>query len=92
PQAPHSTIRQLLNTFVNNAIDYRQFPIRDEASCRSHIEVLLMGAAMATDVEKHSALGRSDLEVRTQNRHWVFEFKFARKASEVSRFLAEAAE
>lgn len=77
---------------VLNAIDYRSYPIRNEASCMSLFEVLLMGAAMATDVEKHSAPGRSDLEVRTRNRQWVFEFKFARKASEVSRLLAEAAE
>lgn len=77
---------------VLNAIDYRRCPIRDEDSCRSHIEVLLMGAAMATDIEKHSAPGRSDLEVRTRNRQWVFEFKSARKASEVSRLLAAAAE
>lgn len=77
---------------VLNAIDYRRCPIRDEDSCRSHIEVLLMGAAMATDIEKHSAPGRSDPEVRTRNRQWVFEFKSARKASEVSRLLAAAAE
>ncbi|WP_297611202.1 AAA family ATPase [uncultured Sutterella sp.] len=77
---------------VLNAIDYRQFPICDEASCLSHIEVLLMGAAMATDVEKHSALGRSVLEVRTRNRRWVFEFKFARRGTDASRLLAEAAE
>ena len=74
---------------VLNAIDYRQFPIRDEASCRSHIEVLLMGAAMATDVEKHSVPGRSVLELRTR---WVLEFKFARRGTDVPRLLAEAAE
>ncbi len=77
---------------VLNAIDCRQFPICDEASCLSHIEVLLMGAAMAADVEKHSALGRSVLEVRTRNRHWVFEFKFARRGTDASWLLADAAE
>ena len=75
---------------VLNAIDYQRYPIRDEASCRSHMQVLLMGAAMATDVEKHSALGRSDLEVRTDHRHWVFEFKFAKRGADAQKLLAAA--
>lgn len=77
---------------VLNALDYQRYPIRDESSCRSHVQVLLMGGAMLPDVEKHSALGRSDLEVRTSHRVWVFEFKFARETSEVEDLLKEAAD
>lgn len=42
---------------VFNAIDYQRYPIENEASCRSHLQVLLMGGAMLPDVEKHTALG-----------------------------------
>ena len=49
-----------------------------------------MGGAMVPDVEKHSALGRSDLEVRTTNRLWVFEIKFAKCTREVEPLLTEA--
>ena len=75
---------------VFNAIDYQRYPIENEASCRSHLQVLLMGGAMVPDVEKHSALGRSDLEVRTTNRLWVFEIKFAKCTREVEPLLTEA--
>ena len=75
---------------VLNAIDYQRYPIRDEATCRSHIQVLLMGGAMLPDVEKHTALGRSDLEVKTPHRVWVFEFKFASLSKDVEKLLAEA--
>ena len=44
------------------------------------------------EVEKHSALGRSDLEVRAGNRHWVFEFKFAADAHEVPKLLERGKE
>ena len=75
---------------VFNAIDYQRYPIENEASCRSHLQVLLMGGAMLPDVEKHTALGRSDLEVRTANRLWVFEIKFAKCTREVEPLLTEA--
>ena len=71
-------------------IDYQRYPIRDEATCRSHIQVLLMGGAMLPDVEKHTALGHSDLKVKTPHRVWVFEFKCASLSKEVEQLLAEA--
>ena len=73
------------------AIDYLRYPIRDEAACRAYLQVLLLGAAMLPKVENHSALGRSDLEVEVGGRRWVFEFKFARKSSEVQPCLEDAA-
>ncbi|WP_302602774.1 AAA family ATPase [uncultured Sutterella sp.] len=72
-------------------IDYLRYPIRDEAACRAYLQVLLLGAAMLPKVENHSALGRSDLEVEVGGRRWVFEFKFARKSSEVQPCLEDAA-
>ena len=72
------------------AIDYQRYPIVDEASCRAYLQVLLIGAAMIPRVEVHNALGRSDMEVLVGLRHWVFEFKFAQKSSEVETLLNKA--
>lgn len=46
-----------------------------------------MGAALMPEVEKHTALGRSDLEVRAGKRHWVFEFKYAAKTKAAAELL-----
>ncbi len=77
---------------VVNAIDYVKYPIVDEASLRAYIQVLLIGAAMIPQVEVHSALGRSDMEVCAGNCHWVLEFKYASTESEVNRLLREGIE
>ena len=47
-----------------------------EMQCRALLQVLLIGAGIDVVVEKHMALGRSDLEVETGNRRWIFEFKW----------------
>ena len=75
---------------VLNAIDYERYPIRDEATCRAYLQVLMMGADMVPHVEIRTALGRSDLEVNAGNRHWVFEFKFVGADSEAAPALARA--
>ena len=74
-----------------NAIDYVRFPIRDESSCRAYLQVLLIGAAMLPKVETHTALGRSDLEVESGSRHWVFEFKYSQNGEDAGKLLEEAA-
>ena len=74
------------------AIDYHRYPIVDEASCRAYLQVLLIGAAMIPGVEIHNALGRSDMEVAAGQRHWVFEFKYAKKSSETAQLLEQAVE
>ena len=51
-----------------------------------------MGSALIPEVEKHSALGRSDLEVAVGSRRWVFEFKFAHSSDEVENLLEEGEE
>lgn len=75
---------------VVNSIDYQRYPIVDEASCRAYLQVLLIGAAMVPSVEIHNANGRSDMEVRAGNRHWVFEFKYTSTDAEVETLLTEA--
>ncbi len=75
---------------IFNAIDYNRYPIVDEASCRSHLQMLLYGSGIASIVEKHSALGRSDLEFSVGSRYWVLEFKYARSDESVPILLKEA--
>lgn len=72
---------------VFDAMDCKDYPIRDEASCRSHLQVLLLGAAMLTSVETHDAKGRSDLSVMVSRRHWIFEIKFARRGDDPTKLL-----
>lgn len=56
---------------VVTAIDYHRYPIKDEASCRAYMQVLLIGAAMIPKVEIHNAHGRSGMEVEVNGQHWV---------------------
>ena len=74
---------------VFNAIDYQKYPIKDEATCRGYLQVLMVGADIVPDIEHHSALGRSDIELSLGDRRWVFEIKFAQKAADESKLLAE---
>ncbi len=74
-----------------NMIDYQRYPISDEASCRSHLQMLLIGAGLVPRVETHCALGRSDLEVDAGNRHWVFELKYAQNAQQAQKLASHAA-
>ena len=87
-----ATAKEVVDQFnaALSAIDYQRYPIVDETSCRAYLQVLLIGAAMIQRVEVHNALGRSDMEVQVGLRHWVFEFKFAQKSSEVETLLNQA--
>ncbi|WP_295477933.1 AAA family ATPase [Sutterella sp.] len=75
-----------------NAIDYKDYPIKSEAHLRAYLQVLLIGAAMVPEVEKHSALGRSDLELNAGCRRWVFEFKYVEHERDVPKLLRKALE
>lgn len=72
------------------SIDYVRYPVDSEAACRAYLQVLLIGAALVPRVEVNNAVGRSDMEVEVNGRHWVFEFKYARSANETDRLLKEA--
>lgn len=87
-QSPETVV-----SYFNRAlgsIDYVRYPIENEAACRAYLQVLLIGAALLPKVEVHNALGRSDMEVEVGNRHWVFEFKFAKTPAEVQKLLNQA--
>lgn len=75
-----------------NAIDSQRYPVRDEASARAYLQVLLLGASLKPRIEVHSALGRSDLEISVGPRHWVFELKFAKASDSPEKLLGEAIE
>lgn len=77
---------------VFNAVNYGNYPIRDEALCCSHLQQLMMGEEMVPQVEVHTAHGRSDLEVEAGDRHWVFELKYAKESSQVEKLLEQAVE
>lgn len=52
----------------------------------------MIGAGIEVVVDKHTALGRSNLEVENGNRRWIFEFKFAKDEEEVGAWLEQAVE
>ncbi len=74
-------------------INYKQFPVDSESSCRAILHVLITGAGFEAVSEKHNAFGRSDLEFDAGRYHWVIELKFVQsKVSEqgIERILKEA--
>ncbi len=74
------------------AIDYQRYPVKDEASVRSHLQMYLTGSNIQVNVEKHNAKGRSDLEFKVKDRYWVIELKFAKEQDSSQKLLNEAAE
>ncbi|MCD8338678.1 MAG: ATP-binding protein [Burkholderiales bacterium] len=67
------------------ALDYTKFPIRDEATCRCYLQLILtLGEGITTYAELHNALGRSDVELETSRTRWVFELKFLAKGKETA--------
>ena len=75
---------------VLNALDYQRYPIRDEASLRGALQILMIGLSLRPQIEVHTAKGRSDLEVETGDFHWVFELKFAKAGTNVASLCREA--
>lgn len=71
-------------------MDDKDYPIRDDASCRTHLQVLLLGAAMLPSVETHDAKGRSDLSVTVGRRQWIFDITFARRNDDPTKLLDAA--
>lgn len=74
---------------VFNAIDYHRYPVRDEATCRGFLQVLMIGADAVPSVEFHTALGRSDIQVDVGARRLVFELKYVQKDSEAPKVLGD---
>lgn len=81
-------VRYLNSVF--NLFDYVRFPVHDESSCRSHVQVLLVGAKILSSIEVRSAKGRSDLEIRVADKRWIFEFKYAATEKDCEEQLRNA--
>ena len=73
-----------------NALNYDRHPVVNEAACTSYLQALMMGADMVPEVEVHTALGRSDLEVTVGKWYWVFEVKFAATTEKAEALLTKA--
>lgn len=74
------------------SIDYKDYPIKDEAALRAVTQVYFDGAKLMPVVEEHNAHGRSDLAVTVGDCHWVLEFKVARKGESATKKLEKAVE
>ena len=74
------------------AIDYKSYPVKDEASVRAYVQVYFAGAGLEPKVEQHNAFGRSDLEVKASDRYWVFEFKVCHDRDNAVERLQEGIE
>lgn len=72
---------------VLNSVSYEKFPIRDEASVRSHLQLFLLGARLPLIIEKQSSKGRSDIELDFIERRVVIELKCVKTSSEVQGAL-----
>lgn len=83
------SVFHILNRLFES-IDYKNYPIRDEASVRAFVQVYFAGAGLEPRVEQHNAHGRSDLEIKLNHRHWVFEFKVVREGQSQELKLQEA--
>lgn len=90
----YGSLDEVVTSFnrVLDNVDYHDSPICNEGSCRTHLQILMIGLALLPRVEVHNAKGRSDMEVETSTRHWVFEFKFAHRDEEAPALLEKAVE
>ena len=72
------------------SFDYVQHPIKTEKICQTFLLIILTCIGFEVIPERHSALGRSDLEWDTDDAHWVVELKFQRKGDNADALLTEA--
>ena len=88
----YGSAEEVVQTFneVFDGFDYAHYPVRDEASCRALLQLMMREASLRPRIEVHNAKGRSDLEVAADNRYWVFELKYVAKNSEAPASLAQA--
>lgn len=89
-----SCVMQEINK-VFLAINYERYPVRSESAVQACLQVFAAGAGFRTMVEKHNALGRSDLEIEAGDFRWVVELKFlpaSEAEAEAQRLLEMAAE
>ncbi len=73
-----------------SAIDYVDYPIRSEKTLQAFLQIFLSCTGFDVVSERHTSLGRSDIEVDTDANHWAFELKFQRLGKELDSLLQEA--
>nr|WP_277040818.1 PD-(D/E)XK nuclease domain-containing protein [Turicimonas muris] len=78
-----------LNHFLRG-IDYRAYKEFKESSIQSFIQIYCAGAGLRARTEVHNNKGRSDLEVSSGFRHWVFDFKLVKDDESPEKKLREA--
>ena len=86
------SIISIFNNILLNLSDGSYKVPDGELACRDALALVLFGAGLHPDIEKHNAFGRSDLEVCTSSRHWVFELKFARNEAQEDELLQKVVE
>jgi len=83
------TVYHRLN-FLFKDINYENYPITNEAAVRAYVQVYMAGAGLDPKPEVSGNQGRSDLEVTSGNRLWVFEFKSIKDNQNAEAKLQEA--
>ena len=84
-------IVSLFNAILNS-ISYDKYPIKDESSLRSHIQMYLQGAGLNILAESNSSKGRSDLQIEFDTTRIVIEFKYAKSTADLELLLEQASE
>ena len=82
-------IEDLLNR-IFNSIAYDNYPVDSEASVQSHVQLFMLVNGFNVTSETHSAKGRADLMIESDNRRIIFELKFAHNENEAKAKLDEA--
>ncbi len=75
-----------------HALNYQNYPIRDEASFQAFMQVLMIGLCLNPQVEVHTSKGRSDMELEAGDNYWVFEFKYAKSGKDPKALCKAAAD
>lgn len=88
----NGTVSEVISVFNNVLLNttYGNRQIENEHQCRNAMALILFGAGLDPDLEKHNIYGRSDLELKIANRRWVFEFKFAKIPTQEQGLLKQA--
>ena len=82
-------IEDLLNR-IFNSIAYDNYPVDSEASVLSHVQLFMLVNGFKVTAQTHSAKGRADLMIESDNRRIIFELKFAHNENEAKVKLDEA--
>ena len=87
------TVDEIVDYFnsILNLVDYEYYPLTSESAVINSIMLFLKGQdKLKVAVNSHSSKGRCDLQVDSDARRLVFEFKFAIIDDDVSELLQKA--